>query len=195
MTQNNPRRCCTCGRTLKDDKSREIGMGPDCAKKYGYGEISGNSDFGSAIKALQRATLASMAFKANGEQDLAKTIVRRIAKDRKNPDVPAMVDALRHLGWVKLSDALTTKLIKRVRISVWYDDGRLWVKTPKNEGARLGFRNIPGWQFDGGKIAWHFPLNDRARKRLWAVLCEHFRGYAGRGPNGLFTVGATARMS
>lgn len=160
--------CAACGRPLVDALSVEIGMGPDCRKKYGYNEV---------VKGLANDPA--------DRREQANRLVHRVAVHQDGLEAASAAAELRALGFERLADRLLERTAP-VRVCVT-DEGRLEVRAPYNEMATDMFRRIPGRRWDRERKANLFP--SAARVELWDALCIAYRGLVLLGPGGLRVLG------
>ena len=170
-------RCACCDRALVDATSVEIGMGPVCRKKHGYGDLDG------------------FAPEARAE---ANKLIYQIAAHR---DGAVTVDAckrLAELGAVRVVEAIMDRLAK-VRIAAT-DGGhphgvdrvavRVVGHVPDFNSLIADFRAIPGRRWDADAKVNTFPVGQKVA--LFVVLKKHFPGAAGVGPLGPFVLPGVA---
>src|SRR5687767_11998091 len=75
-------RCACCHRALVDAESVERGVGPDCAKRYGYGLAQGPADLTLAAADLAAGGWSNeriTALLATPERDMANALVHAVA--------------------------------------------------------------------------------------------------------------------
>jgi hypothetical protein len=148
--------CAVCARPLLDATSIERGIGPDCARKYG---------FDTRVDQVARAE--------------ANQLVHLIAVAQRGPTVPDACARLRELGF----PALAARILERfadVRLERVGDLLRLHNKYDPAVTER--FRQVPGRRFNGEEKANDFPYS--SRNALWAALRELYPGKKMLGPDG-----------
>lgn len=154
--------CCICASPLLDAKSVESGIGPVCAKKYGFN-----------IKVSDEA------------RQEANKIVYEIAARQEGPEVGPLCVRLRELGFEKLAD----RILERVApIAIHQMGDKLWVSTPYTDAVVSDMRGIPGRQWKKLAKVNEIPNTLESKRALWEVLAKHFNGRLARGPKGPFVV-------
>ncbi len=162
--------CGACGRPLVDAKSVEVGMGPDCRAKYGYG-----------------------ADVPEGVRQEANAIVYQIALRQSEPSLELcqLAARIKEIGLPKLA-ARVLERICRVRIEV-LARGVGWVLSlaaPYSPAFVEDSRRISGRHWRKETKTTEFRIDQRAQ--LNAALQRHFRGALAMGPKGPFVIGGTA---
>jgi hypothetical protein len=159
--------CAACGRPLVDSVSVEVGMGPDCRKKYGYNAVVDEELRSQANKLIYKIALA----RSGSGTDLGAVQAIR---------------SLRDLGFDKLAEIC----LKRCRVVVIEERGSvLAVSTPYSEEAADGFRAIPGRRWDReAKVNLVPNTQDGKRALMDRVLRRCFLGAAALGPKGAFAI-------
>lgn len=179
-------RCAVCRRALRDAKSVEVGMGPDCRQKHGYTEIE---------DASEEARTA------------ANAIIHRAACYVRDEQVVAeCCSALRLLGFVKVADRIEYRgkdapAADTVTITEGTSDplpaiyryGRylparpgkpgVFVTCPYKPAAVADMRGIPGRYFVKATKQTFFPADQKPA--LWALLRRHYAGLTLVNPEGL----------
>ena len=160
--------CAACGRPLVDAKSVELGIGPDCRRKYRFDDESITDD----------------------KRKTANKLVYDIARLQRGPDVASMTDKLDRLGFTKLAARIRKRTIK---ITITFGNSRqsCWeLKIPYLDGTKteLQLRGIPG-SWDKRKKVWVIRRNPTNQQRLWKFLTDFFEGDVAEGPKGVFIVG------
>lgn len=154
-------RCAVCSRPLVDAKSVELGIGPDCRRKYGFDiEVDDNL------------------------RQVANCIVYQIALKQDSPDVGKLCDDLSVIGFERLAARILER-VAAVRIEA-DTDGRLVVHTAYNPQVVDSLRMISGRRWDNERKVNTFP--PESRSALWGVLKMFFSGRLGFGPKGSFIV-------
>lgn len=187
--------CACCSRPLVDAVSVEAGIGPECRKKHGFDTAQGEADWAATVGALGVLPQGAMldtpgwigAAEARDAHKAANVLVHHIAVAQDGPFVVAFTNAIRHLGYAKLADRIAKRLTK---IVIGLEGDMYVVKTPFSDEAVAEFRAIRGRQWVGERKVNLFPRT--ARAALWDALVRLYKGQPARGPNGLFTIGASA---
>lgn len=178
--------CCACGRPLVDAVSVELGIGPDCRKKYMPAKLGGPARE-EANRLVYRLALqvsinnglvvddaAKAAFMLGGPQAVGAMLVADTAAE-------PMLARLRELGFEKLADKLEQAWIT---IKITRAGDELLVEAPFNERALPAWRNLGPW--DGvkkvRKVAGH------RGQALMDVLIDFYPGQAGISDKGPFVV-------
>lgn len=155
--------CAVCRRPLVDAKSVEIGMGPDCRKKYGYD---------LAVSPEARAS--------------ANKIVYELALHADATDeLPAKIAELKSLGFEKLAMVVAERM---AAVKVLHEDGRYLTFTPYNVNFVDRIRTVRGRRWNKESKAWSVPDTEKAA--LWSVLKSCFDGRYGLADKGLFEIGS-----
>lgn len=159
--------CCVCHRPLLDAISVELGIGPDCRKKY-YRPVSEDKE---------------------ANRPAANKIVHALACGQV--DVPAALAELSLMGF----PALATRIAERLAVVVLtqvdraLNGGTGWeVQFTYDAAVVDSIRGIPGRRWDGETKTWFVPAG--GKKMLWDVLRAHFHGKMALGPKGAFVVEA-----
>lgn len=164
--------CAVCGRPLVDALSVEIGMGPDCRKKYGK-EFEGvtNDARRVANKAVHRLAVWRHLMKANiATLDDSRAALSDIA-------------LVQQVGLSNLARTLENRLCS-IRIEDRGADA-MTMRTPYvDEFGRSMWRCEARWNAE--EKAWSFP---RARRRdVYEALRRTFPRALGLGPSGAFVI-------
>lgn len=143
-------RCALCGRPLVDAESVECGVGPICRDKYGYVD-------GPDCHRVE-----------------ANRLVWEIAAAPAANDVPAKVSTIRALGYLKLAERLTERLLSNMgTVYVTYEADTMVVESDglADDGFRallVALRSVPGRRWDPIRRVNTVPV---AQKRaLWNAL-------------------------
>lgn len=152
--------CCVCARPLVDAKSVELGIGPDCRKKYGF-------DLGVPEAARIEAN----------------KVVYEIACVQEGAVVIEGCAKLRGLGFTTLAAKIEARLAV---VEVEEANGTLTVKTPYDPVFVDAVRKIPGRKWDKAKKVNTCPVG--AKLALWAVLRSCFPNKVGRSAKGAFII-------
>lgn len=133
--------CVCCGRALSDAPSIEAGMGPHCREKYGYDEAQGPADEAEAmaIVAPHREALELSADIEGNPRRFANVLVHRLAVLIDGEVAVACVNALRALGFSKLSRHCAARMVK-ISVSEEKDEAgnvvAYTIKAPYSEAVR-----------------------------------------------------------
>ncbi len=100
-TQMLATRCAICGRQLRDAKSIERGIGPECFEKYGGAEANIDPDWISASRALNEPLNVSA-----GHLSAANMLIHRISVNQGSDVAMRCAAALWHLGYRKVVMAI-----------------------------------------------------------------------------------------
>lgn len=176
--------CACCSTALVDAVSVETGIGPVCRKKHGFAAAQG-APVWQDVRVWLDAFNADLAPErciglADGdERHLANKIVHRIAVEQKGARVADLVNALRALGFLKLAERITKRLVT-IRITVEGDE--LVIKTPYAPEAVAAFRQVPGRRWDEERQVNRVSACER--QRVWRLLRAFFAGRSALGPTG-----------
>lgn len=157
--------CAVCAHPLLDAESVERGIGPDCAKKYGYGSAAGVPSFEAAAKALGEALPIGDA------HAIANSLVHRIACEQRGAFAGRACAALSALGYDKLARRIARRLGS---VEITREGELLLVKTPRglDDDAFRAFvsamSRLRGARWDGERKLRAVPIGQR--RELWAVL-------------------------
>ena len=169
--------CCACGKPLVDAKSVEVGMGPTCRKKYGWGV-----EVPDAVRAL------------------ANKMVYRLACDVSQDTVTLesmeVADQLRDLGFAKIADIFQGRLIKiAVTVDTFNGEECYLVRAPYDETGQFNYDcwakgrhgvKVPAFKAPTKKkiFHWAIPKNSYSRKRIFGALLKHYEGRLAFAPDG-----------
>lgn len=156
--------CAVCARPLRDAKSVEIGMGPDCRAKYG---------FDVEIDAESRAVANHLI------QELA---CERGASNPRSVWIMETIMAIANLGLIRLAEILGDR-IAPVKISKVGAD-RVGVDTPYSEEIVNALRNVPGRYWDRELKLNTYPDQREIKGALWSMIKRVFPGAIVRLPSG-----------
>lgn len=154
--------CSACGRPLVDAKSVELGIGPDCRKKFAF-----TTD---VPEPCRRA---------------ANKLVYEIALEQGGIAVLKKCAELRDLGFPVLADRIEQRC---AALRLMMSDNELRIISPYNPEFVYAVKKIPGARWHKELKSWSVPINQRAK--LWAALCLHYAGALAVGPKGPFQVAA-----
>ncbi len=155
--------CAICARPLLDAKSVEIGIGPICRDKYGYGELSGLTE--------------EVRIEAN-------KAIHAIACDQDGPKVIPNVKRLMELGLTGVVSAVLAR-VAVVKLATT-PDGRYAVKSPYSDMATSLFRTVAGRRWDKERKLNVFPAS--SKEALFEVLKRAYPGAIAVGPKGVFYI-------
>ncbi len=160
--------CAICGRALVDAKSVEIGIGPDCRKKYGYSEVMG-LDEETRTQANKLIYIAA----ANQGGDASMESCVKLAA----------------LGCLRIVAAIVERIAV---VKVATEAGRIGVKAPYSETATVAFRAVPGRLWDKERKINTFPVTSKAA--LFGALQEAFPNAIAVSEKGLFRIAPQAQV-
>lgn len=132
--------CAVCGRPLLDAESVERGIGPDCARRYGYGAAQGAPDW---------ARVAALGLDEMLQEDpraFANALVHRIALDQRGEHVTKYVACLDALGFGKLAARIAERVATVVTVEVEGD--AFVVESPFSTVWNEEVRRISGQRFE-----------------------------------------------
>lgn len=152
--------CAVCRRPLCDAKSVELGIGPDCRRRFGFD-----------VEVSEEARIR------------ANRLVWEVAVDRRVVTVLGATTELRLLGFTKLADTLQTRT---ATVKVTEEDDRLVVEAPYSEESVALMRSLQGRRWDGERKVNTFPAHLRAE--VWQMLRRAYPGTIGIGPKGAFEI-------
>ncbi len=188
--------CACCGRPLVDSISVETGVGPDCRKKYGYGEAQGVPDWITFWDLNQRW----FDFGVEGGPDhdgdegarkAANKLVHRVALGCASAAaLAAHVSAVRALGFHKLAAKLADRA---AAVSVEYDGDTLVVRAPFSVEFLGAARPIKGGRWEKSSKSWRFPVSEKPA--VWTALRRAFPGSMARVPAGLVEIPAVQKAA
>jgi hypothetical protein len=160
--------CAVCARPLVDAKSVELGIGPDCRRKYGY-------DLACTDEARSEAN----------------RLVYRIAADQSGAQVAADCDALVALGFEKLAARIRDRVVAITIEESVSERGLpvLLVKAPYSETALGAWRQVRTYWHGASK---RHAVDAGMRRNLFDLLKTYYPGAIGMGPKGSFVVGGAA---
>lgn len=172
--------CAVCGRPLVDAESVQRGIGPDCAKKYGYGSAAHAPDWNKAADALGDLTDAFPLSPAYDAHATANKLVHAIACQQKGATAGRMVLAIDALGYTKLASRIAYRLGAVVVFP--HSDGKSYgSRTPFSQAFIAQVRTIPGRSWEKSTKSWLVPTS--CRIQLWQAIRTAF-------PAGTLVVGA-----
>lgn len=170
--------CAVCRRELRDPISVELGIGPDCRKRYKFDASTVTPEAYAEAKALiyKLAMLAS--------SGLIDASMCYVASDR-----------LKELGFEALSEIIVKKNTK-ICITA-QADGRLLVRFPYEPAASHALYSLGAnpHRDTRGKFAGYLITPALANATYNRVLRRFFAGQLGVGPKGTFIVKAPPAVS
>lgn len=155
--------CAVCARPLRDAKSVEMGIGPDCRKKHGF-----DVEIDPEARTEANKIIHALALHNGGQQENPAFL----------PDAIARVHAL---GLHRLAEILTDRLAP-VKIS--HVEGRIGVDTPYSEEIVAALRNVPGRFWDRDLKLNTYPDQREVKSTLWTTLRKLFPGALVKLPDG-----------
>jgi len=154
--------CACCAQPLCDAKSVEIGIGPVCRKKHGYGYCDELTD---------------------AQRKEANELIYLIAIDQTGPKVVEAAERLFDLGFYKL----VARIMQRIsQVVIAVEDDRLAIKTPYKPEAVAVFQKVNGRKWDKVRKVNTFPASEKVA--VYAVLKAHYAGLNAIGPKGPFVI-------
>lgn len=166
--------CCVCGRPLVDAKSVEVGMGPDCRRRYGADDALDVTE--DARREANRATYLLALWRRN------------LFGAPSGKEAAALVARLKELGFVVLSSTLAERLCD-VALDEVEDRGSLALalSSPYDERfVRELKASAPLRRWDASTSRWLI-AGDASREEknvVWRVVRRAFGGRLFRGPDG-----------
>ena len=154
-------RCAVCSRPLVDAKSVDLGIGPDCRRRYGF-------DQHCSEEARKEANV----------------IVYHIAAKQDGMELAPMLARLNELGFNSLADRIADR-IASVKITV-SADGRIEVVAPYNPDALNLFRAVSGRRWEKARKVTSFPMD--SKRAVFVALQTAYAGQVASGPKGLFVL-------
>jgi hypothetical protein len=105
--------CALCGRALRDAPSVERGIGPDCAEKHGYGNAERPAVWARVFELTDGLVAVAELTAWNGDAKKgANVLTHRIAAAPEAEEVPALIECIAALGFVKLAARLRERLVE-----------------------------------------------------------------------------------
>lgn len=155
--------CAVCARPLVDAKSVELGIGPDCRKKYGFDMACTEEARNRANRLVYLIALGTMSFN----------------------DTKDAIQGLMNLGFTVLAERITYRL---AAITVTEKGPtRLLADVPYNEAALPELRRVGHSVYENNKFkGWEVAAS--SRNQLFAIMKRHYAGLLGVGPRGLFEI-------
>lgn len=178
--------CAICARPLRDAKSVDVGIGPECRKKHGF-----NENVDEEARAAANRIIHAVALARSGGTDLAG-----------DWDALTAAMALAGLGFRKLADVIASRA---AAVRIYEDTGVavngfpvdhhmsgsvvLRVFAPYSEAANDDWYRM-GAKWD--KVNKCRVVPAAKKPDLWALLLRHFPGACAVGPSGPFRIEAKA---
>ncbi len=162
--------CCCCGRPLLDATSVELGIGPDCRRKFGYAAPDGAVDL-KALEALGVDTNDGEIFADRTPREMANKLVHEVACGVDRARLSKAIGMLAALGFRKLATRLGDQATK-LRVEVEGDE--LVVRAPYDACFVEATRAIPGRRWVKETKVTRFPRS--ARRAVWGALVRCFPG-------------------
>jgi hypothetical protein len=150
--------CAVCARPLVDAKSVELGIGPDCRRKYGFD-----------IPCSEESRVA------------ANKLVYTIAAQQDGEGVYAAILDLRALGFERLAWRIAERVVP---VQIFVEGESIFVRGPYSAEAVMIMRGVPGRRWVKDRKMNSFPANQRPA--LFAALCRAYPGATAIGPKGIF---------
>ncbi len=176
--------CACCARPLTDAKSVETGMGKTCRKNHGFDKPDALIDFEVASKIVGMSTMIGMVG-VTTTRDMANRLTYRIAAEQDSPNVPALVNALRSIGFTKLADRIADRLVS---VTIEVVDGGFFVQASYSEEHVEAMRQVPGRRFQKREDNKGDFVPEKAKRALFAALVDAHLGQYVHGPKGVFVV-------
>jgi len=191
--------CAVCSRPLVDAESIERGIGPDCAKKHGFGLAQHAPRWQDAASALRYVDVANVgeeimehlgavdASDINPElaRGYANRLTHFVACHQDGELVLAAVRAIEALGFVKLAERIASRM-GCVRIEEQGD--ALVVRAPYNPDHVERMRQVPGRRFVRETRGGYDLVPVSSKRALWAALKASFAGRLGVSARGMFVI-------
>ena len=187
--------CAHCGHALTDSVSIERGIGPICSKK-GYKEDPKDADeLQAMIDLAEYPDLVEFLVehhKPQGVRGLMNGLVKICSLNRKHDAFGAMCEAVSSLGFDKLASVLRESIaVVDIKMHEEYPEYYLvWVKKRDFTWAwHRAVKNISGWRYPRKGIRGLLvPVQETARKQLWAAMKDHYEGLVVKTPKGAFKI-------
>lgn len=175
--------CICCGRPLCDAESVESGVGPICAKKYGFSKQDREADFRTALENAKQGDCAQPVWDAMPKQDARRAcnaVVYMLAAEPDHAKRIYRIETIRALGFVKLADRLEERLLDETgEIQIRTENGFIFVSTMNLSKAAFAgllesFRAIFGRRWMPETKQNRFP--ESAKKAVWKALKANAAG-------------------
>ena len=160
--------CACCGRPLVDAASVERGVGPECARMYGYSEAQGEPNWDEVQKALDLyADGDQPCFPERDAHKAANVLTHYVAAVPSDSSWPA-VAAIDALGFKTLARTLAERL---GAVVVETEGDVLVVKAPFSEAFNAAMRAVPN-RWNAERKVRTVPAS--AKKALWKAIKSAF---------------------
>lgn len=172
--------CACCGRPLRDAPSVERGVGPDCAAKYGYADTQGPANWGRVFELTDGfVAVAELSSWGGDARKGANVLTHRIAARPDAEEVPALIETIAALGFVKLAERLAERLVEANGLAVveartapaggvYYALTTEHLTGAQFDALLVEVRRVPGRNFDRATKENRFPA--ASRDALWSAL-------------------------
>lgn len=160
--------CICCGRPLVDAASVERGVGPECARKYGYDDAQGEPDWDAVRRVLDGAPGISLVYDEADPHKAANVLVHYVAACPVDSSMPA-VAAIDALGFKTLARTLAERM---GAIVVDVEGDMLVIKAPFSEAFNVAMRRVPGARWNRERKARMVPVMQRMQ--LWSAIKAAF---------------------
>lgn len=173
--------CCCCGRALRDAASVERGVGPDCAEKYGFTTAERPAVWARVFELTDGLVAVAELTAWNGDaRKGANVLTHRIAARPEAEEVPALIECIAALGYVKLANRLRERLVEARGVVVVVEertapsgDRYLAITTESLSDEQFSallaqFRSLPGRRWDAASKENRVPATQR--RSLWLSL-------------------------
>ncbi|NUQ73773.1 MAG: hypothetical protein HUU21_09475 [Polyangiaceae bacterium] len=180
--------CALCGLKLRDARSVECGVGPDCRKAHGYDAPNREPNWDAAEKLLEGVVLCNVALTSepawrSDARAFANRVIVLIAIEQTGPAVIKATNALCVLGFEKVAVRVAGRLAKiKIELEGEGEQQFYVVRAPYSEG----FLRTPGRKWDGVAKVTRFHKSFKAP--LFAALERNYQGHVALGPKGLFQI-------
>lgn len=152
--------CCVCGRPLCDSVSVEMGIGPECRRKYGF-----NIDAPEENRKLANQLVYAIACNPDAFESIEK------------------VRQLRNIGFTVLAEKIAHRMFS---IVIKEQGNTVTIRTPYTEAGVNAFRGVPTRRWDKQNQVNVISNEKTAKNAAWAALKKAFPGYTVLLPNGDF---------
>jgi len=164
--------CACCARPLVDAPSVERGIGPDCARKYGFADAQGPADWNKALDLVNDSLPEScLEYWDKDPRKVANILVHAIACNTRAAECRDFIRIVSALGYVKLA----VKLAEATgACTVSLVDGMYIVSTPFSHEWNDAVWQVKGQRWDPQRKVRVVPAKER--QALWMALCCAFPG-------------------
>lgn len=171
------RACCRCWKDLTDAASMEVGVGPICRKldnailarkipsNVQAAQVAAGRVVDAELPEPVRPTFGQVMADLMdfSTVDWRKTVkrVEWILSWGMSPTMrKALIEIVRSLGYIGLAALLSGEAATGAT-TVTFENGRLYLRGPRNKAGRYEIKKIPGWKFaegaNGVKASWSVP--------------------------------------